>query len=205
MEIFTRWSLVIMAFILIILMVIFLAGKTKCMIALRLAAFVLGIGIVLVVIAIIYFSYFSGGMFVALGVALVTILYLIPTAYMLNLMLFVIVFNDITNLLKGILKICVATSLILFSLFLYSYLFEYEIFVWARSLPGYLAWAMRIISAIIYISWPLSALIIPFVLFAKALKNTDDTIKRKWLKIAFFCPIVGPILYLCRGKTRCYK
>ena len=206
MEAFMRGVLIAAATILIVAMRFFLTDRViTSMTALKVSAFALGAGSAAAFISAVYVSRFGNSLFIGLtgfAVIFVVVFYLIPSILMLNLTLYAAVFHDVTDNLKGKLKIWTAFSLISFSVFLYYYLFNNVTYGLANDISALLGWLFIILMYIAFAFWFLGALFMPFVMFICALKTTETRIKRKWLITAFFCPIAGSLLYLLMNHNK---
>ncbi|MCL2287521.1 MAG: hypothetical protein FWC32_14310 [Firmicutes bacterium] len=190
LQIFTLMPIALIATV-----AVFWIGKgTTSIIALYCAVFLLGIGVASAYALTI--NTFRFGSFGGLGVIAVVPFYLMPNILMLNFTLYAVMFNDITEGLKGKLKMWTVVTLTSFSIYLYMLNIESKIVNWMRYYFASES-AVTIVLWIPSVLWILSSLFTHWAMFIRALKLTQEQrAKKTWAIIAFFLPIAGSALYL---------
>jgi hypothetical protein len=184
-----------MATVIIGAMVIFLQKKKRLRrVALNIIAVTLCMGII-ALLAVFFTRRGIDG-----WASVIVIFFVIPVAYILNLTLFVAVFDDITDALEGKLIIWTAVTFVSASMFMYGFVFA-SLFD-EGAVSNALIWLRRIIAIAAFTIPPFNAIAFPVMLFVKAQKFTKDKAKKRWIRIAFFVPIVGSVIYLCSGSTK---
>jgi hypothetical protein len=195
--------------ILIFLKVFFLAKKTEQAKVLKNTAYVLGVGLAILIflmIIILIRRLTLYEIFLLPGYGLILIrFFIIPIAAMLHFALFSAVSSDISSL-KTRLVFLIAIPIALVLLYYYGGFTALVAFVsdemprWLGSFIYNFNWDIFV--RILIISWLVSIIALPLVLFVKTLKSPTSYAKRKWLKIALFLPLIGPMLYFRIGRER---